>query len=88
MGSPWYDLAIVICEDGTDTDWGQRLLRAYLERTARRDELELIHDYGCIYRYLEILWYLAQQKNPAEETFLQRRTDALVEALTSGRIGA
>jgi thiamine kinase-like enzyme len=87
MGSPWYDLSIVICEDGNDGAWGQRLLRAYLERAPSPHEQELVHTYGCIYRYLEILWYLAQQKNPPEETFLQRRTNALVDALTTGGVG-
>ena len=83
MGSAWYDLAIVIGEDGVDSTWGESVLRAYLERTPSAIERELVHAYGCVYRYLEILWYLAQQKTPPDASFLQRRTNALVEALTN-----
>jgi thiamine kinase len=58
MGSPWYDLAVVVAGDELDGDTSARLLEAYLQRPATGQERRLVAAYCCTYRYLEILWYL------------------------------
>lgn len=60
MGSPWYDLAVVAAGDDMDAHAVDALLAAYAGRPANAAESLLVGQYGCIYRYLELLWYLVQ----------------------------
>ena len=60
MGSPWYDLAVVTAGDGLDTHDRNLLLESYLGRPATAAEYARLDQYGCVYRYLELLWYLAR----------------------------
>lgn len=59
MGSPWYDLAVVINGDSLSKSDADTLLSTYLGRTPDASEQRALHQYGCIYRYLELLWYMA-----------------------------
>lgn len=60
MGCRWYDLAVVVAGDELDAATTEALLEAYLGRPATSDEQILVAHYACVYRYLELLWYLAQ----------------------------
>jgi thiamine kinase-like enzyme len=82
MGSPWYDLAVITCGDALDEGQVDELLRSYLGRAPRATERARLADYGRVYRYLELLWYRALQKQPGEP-FLEQRSAALVEAWRS-----
>jgi thiamine kinase-like enzyme len=79
MGSPWYDLAVTACGDDLGESDTDALLAGYLGRRPRDSELALFRDYGRVYRYLELLWYLAQQRLPGD-AFMQQRTAALADA--------
>lgn len=77
MGSPWYDLAVVIAGDTLDEQATAQLLYAYLGRSPSPAEQVLVRQYACTYRYLELLWYLALDETPLTETDLQARLDQL-----------
>jgi len=62
MGSPWYDLGVIVAGDGLDSTQMMSLLGAYLERPATTAEIKRLHQYACVYRYLELLWYLALER--------------------------
>jgi thiamine kinase len=67
MGSPWYDIAVVIEGDELNDDAAAGVLWGYLERDVTPDEQTLIERYRTIYRYLEILWYAtAEQAGPGD----------------------
>lgn len=77
MGSPWYDLAVIIAGDALDERATAELLHAYLGRSPSTAEQVLVRQYGCTYRYLELLWYLALDETPLAATDLQARLDQL-----------
>ena len=60
MGSPWFELAVVACGDNYGDSEIETLAHAYLQRQPVAAELDLFARYRLIYRYLELLWYLAQ----------------------------
>jgi aminoglycoside phosphotransferase (APT) family kinase protein len=74
MAEPWYDLAVVICGDDLPPHQQATLLAAYLGREPDSREAHAIRDYAVVYRYLELLWYLAQN-HPAMDA--PRETEAL-----------
>lgn len=59
MGSPLYDLAVVLHGDDLSPAQSDALVRAYFGRAPAADERADLDRYGCLYRYLELLWYLA-----------------------------
>ncbi|GAB5453493.1 MAG: hypothetical protein Hals2KO_38210 [Halioglobus sp.] len=81
MGDPLYDLAVVIAGDALDETQQDALLRAYLQRPPKESELCALARYGCVYRYLEILWYLAANKNFAQGDAMQIKLAQLDSAL-------
>lgn len=81
MGSPWYDLAVVAAGDGLDPDETDSLLDAYAGDRAGAAGRQLVGCYACVYRYLEILWYLAQGHPALDPAALRDRLDALEQAL-------
>lgn len=81
MASPWYDLAVVINGDALSAAEAEALLDAYLGRTASAEERDSLHQYGCIYRYLELLWYLALEKPVLEPQVIAEKSAALVAML-------
>ena len=78
MGSPWYDLAVTASGDSLTEEETADLLQAYLGRPAQTAEFARLADYGRIYRYLELLWYLALQKT-SRAGFLEQRTAELAQ---------
>jgi len=83
MGSPWHDLAVVIIGDSLSTAQTDELLEAYLGRTATSAERQELHQHSCVYRYLELLWYLALQRATVEPVVLEQKTAALENALAA-----
>jgi thiamine kinase len=81
MGNPWYDLAVVIAGDSLAADEADTLLRNYLGRPAAAGEQRLVAQFGCAYRYLELLWYLAQDHPALAESQLQEKLELLAENL-------
>jgi thiamine kinase-like enzyme len=81
MGDAWYDLAVVAAGDElADNDVGL-LLQAYLGRSATGAERQRLAHYMRVYRYLEILWYLAQDHARFEGAQLEQKLERLVDAL-------
>jgi len=83
MGSPWYDLAVIIVGDSLDPARASSLLEAYLGTPASAEHWSDLRQYACIYRYLELLWYLAPQGNPLEPALLEQKLTGLDQALIS-----
>ena len=67
MGDPWYDLAAVICGDELSAAESGRLVVYYLGRSPSEDESGALLDYCAVYRYLELLWYLALEHPAMDE---------------------
>ena len=81
MGSPWYDLAVVIQGDALSSADATTLIHTYLGRTPHEGEQILLRQYGCIYRYLELLWYLALDKPVLAVDNIEAKTASLISLL-------
>lgn len=81
MGSPWYDLAVTAAGDELDATGKALLLESYLDRPATAAESMRLEQYGCVYRYLELLWYLAREHPLLEEEQIGEKLDRLGSAL-------
>jgi len=62
MASPWYDIAVLVNGDSLPEHTTAALLHSYLGRAPNDWERGTLYRYGCIYRYLEVLWYMALEK--------------------------
>ena len=82
MGSPWYDLAVVANGDLLSEVETEALMTAYLGRTADAQERSLLDQYSCIYRYLELLWYLALEKPVLNAAAIEEKSAALINLLS------
>jgi thiamine kinase len=85
MASPWYDIAVVINGDSLSASDTDALLIAYLGRVADERERDMLHQYGCIYRYLELLWYLALDKQMLEPSAIEKKSSALLNMLNGAQ---
>jgi hypothetical protein len=81
MASPWYDIAVVINGDSLSAPDTEALLNAYLGRAADEREWDMLQQYGCIYRYLELLWYLALDPPVLAPGAIEEKSTALVTML-------
>jgi thiamine kinase len=81
MASPWYDIAVVINGDSLSAPEADALLNAYLGRAPDASERDALHQYGCIYRYLELLWYLALDNPVLEPAAREEKSAALATML-------
>jgi thiamine kinase len=81
MASPWYDIAVVVHGDALTDAQADVLLQAYLERPPTEQERELLYRYGCVYRYLELIWYLALEAPVLTQDEVEARTSALMKLL-------
>ena len=61
MGSPWFDLAAIAVGDSMSAQEQQKLVEAYLLGAANEGEGIKFVRYCNVYRYLELLWYLANK---------------------------
>ncbi len=84
MASRWYELAVVVHGDEWSLAQTDRLLSAYLGRKPKARETTLLATYGCVYRYLELLWYCV--RNNRGLTAEQRATKlAALDSLLAKR---
>lgn len=83
MGSHWYDLAVVSAGDTLSTEQTGALLEAYLDRPWTPQEWAQMHQYACLYRYLELLWYLVPGSGNLPDPTLEEKLLALEQALLS-----
>lgn len=81
MGSPWYDLAVVAAGDNLTSPAIEKLLEAYADKPPSATQLQLVAQYGCLYRYLELLWYLVQDYPVLEYWQIQEKLEQLSESL-------
>lgn len=77
MGSPWYDLAVIINGDDLPEHQSEALLKAYLGRAPNDWERGALYRYSCVYRYLELLWYLTLDKPILEPLTIEEKVSAL-----------
>lgn len=83
MGNPWYDLAVVSAGDSLSAQDVELLLETYLGRPAAAAERRLVTAFGCVYRYLELLWYLVQDHPALDDASLRDKLQRLGEQLAS-----
>jgi thiamine kinase-like enzyme len=83
MGNPWYDLAVVMAGDSLSAQDADLLLETYLGRPAEAAERRLVTSFGCVYRYLEVMWYLVQGHPALDDASLQQKLQCLEEQLAS-----
>lgn len=81
MANPWYDIAVVVHGDALSDAQADALLHAYLGRAPADHEREQLYRYGCVYRYLELIWYLALETPLLTQNDVGARTLALVNML-------
>ena len=81
MGDPWYDIAVVVNGDGLNRADTEQLLASYLGRAVTATESQALQAYGCIYRYLELLWYLALERCPVAGATLATKQAELEQIL-------
>jgi thiamine kinase-like enzyme len=84
MGNPWYDIAVVVNGDSLSERETETLTTAYLGRAPDILERGLLYRYGCIYRYLEVLWYLALEKPVLTAEAIDAKSNALRSMLAKG----
>lgn len=77
MGNPWYDIAVVVNGDSLTAGATATLLNTYLGRKPRDEEIFKLHQYSVIYRYLELLWYLALDEQALTATAIEEKTATL-----------
>jgi thiamine kinase len=85
MASPWYDIAVVVNGDEMSAPETNALLEAYLSRAPYDEERIALHRYGCVYRYLELLWYLALDKPVLAPDTIAAKSAALISMLGQRR---
>lgn len=81
MASPWYDIAVIVNGDAQPANETEALLKAYLGRAPNDWERSMLYQYSCIYRYLELLWYLSLEKPILEPLSIEEKTSALKSML-------
>lgn len=81
MGSRWFDLAVVCCDEGWSKDDGESLLQAYLQRPPEAAERRGLTRHCVLYRYIELLWFANVNPGgtdwPRKLAALERATNAL-----------
>ena len=82
MGSPWYDLAVIVNGDLLSTAETDALMNAYLGRAPGIQDRKQLYQYSCIYRYLELLWYLALEKPVLSAGAIEEKSTALMNLLS------
>lgn len=81
MASPWFDIAVVVNGDALPVEAVEAFLMAYLGRAPNDGERATLHRYGCIYRYLELLWYKTLENPLLDQMALEEKSAALESML-------
>lgn len=77
MGSPWYDIAVIVNGDSLADQETDALLFAYLGRTPNDWERSTLYRYGCVYRYLELLYYKTLENPILDSLAIEQKSAAL-----------
>ncbi|MEZ5573700.1 MAG: phosphotransferase [Halioglobus sp.] len=86
MANPWYDIAVVINGDSMTASEAHMLVAAYLGREPDALEQHTLHQFSCIYRYLELVWYLALEKPVLSSDEIEQKIAALHNMLQKAPI--
>ena len=78
MGSPWFDLAVISCGENYSHEDNEAFAKAYLMRVPTTQELADFAAYRCVYRYLELLWYLCRDVSVNAADINNRRAALLL----------
>jgi thiamine kinase len=81
MASPWFDIAVIVNGDALPVNEIEAFLMAYLGRAPNDWERATLHRYGCIYRYLELLWYKALENPILDQLTLEKKSAELESML-------
>ena len=73
MASPWYDIAVIVNGESLPEHTTEALLHSYLGRAPNDWERGTLYRYSCIYRYLEVLWYMALEKPILDAPTIQQK---------------
>lgn len=73
MGPVWFDLAAVTAGDEWPDAAADVLLTRYLGRVPATSERERMLGFECVYRYLELLWYLLAPEHPGTDYLVRKR---------------
>ncbi|MEP1470654.1 MAG: phosphotransferase [Halieaceae bacterium] len=82
MGSHWFELAVISCGEGFSEEHLADLAEAYLSRSPEDQEMKDFAAYRCVYRYLELLWYLTR-KVDSEQIDMDEKQAALEYELSA-----
>jgi thiamine kinase len=85
MGSRWFELAVIVAGDELGADTGTALLESYLDRPAMEQDLRQLQLHSCVYRYLELLWYLTAEHQGLAENVWQDKLGRLQHAFEALR---
>lgn len=77
MASPWYDIAVIVNGDALTEQKALELLHTYLGRDPNDAERATLYRYSCVYRYLELLWYLALETPVLEAPTIEQKLTEL-----------
>ncbi|MCB1689805.1 MAG: phosphotransferase [Halioglobus sp.] len=81
MASPWYDIAVIVNGDALPAHETEALLLAYLGRAPNDWERVTLQRYGCVYRYLELLYYKTLEKPILDALAIEKKSAALESML-------
>ena len=81
MGSPWFDLAVVMDESPMGEPERELLLESYLDRPPQSEERQALEHQGLIARYLALLWFATGQGDQPDDGELARRERELRERM-------
>ena len=82
MGDSWFELAVISCGECYTEEESVDLAEKYLSRAPTEEELEDFTAYRCVYRYLELLWYLCR-KIDSEPVDIEEKHAALALAMSA-----
>ena len=81
MASPLFDIAVIVKGDALPANAVEEFLVAYLGRAPNDWERATLHRYGCIYCYLELLWYETLETPTLDQLALEKKSSELESML-------
>ena len=82
MGNPWFELAVISCGEGYSDEECSLFAQTYLSRLPGEQELQDFTAYRCVYRYLELLWYLSRTSD-SQQVDIKEKLAALMQELST-----
>lgn len=84
MGNPWFDLAVSGDGQGFSQSEFDGFLCAYLQRQPTANDFQQLALHRIVYRYLELLWHLAQAEPADAGRVIAQRQPLLAALLEQG----